>query len=108
VGLVGEFTQKVIGERTKNTFVAYFIDSGASAWEQTQELRRQMREALRVAIGRSIDLCEEKQFLTEVVDSWNAYIRTEELSEKLTLTRERFEQQAANIVFPEEETEEED
>ena len=27
-GLAGEFTQKVIGERTKDTFVAYFIDSG--------------------------------------------------------------------------------
>ncbi len=63
---------------------------------------------MRVAVGQSIHLCEEKQFLTEVVDSWNAYTRTEGLTEKLTLTTERFEQQAANIVFPEEKTEEKD
>ena len=38
-GLAGEFTQKVIGEPVKKTFVAYYIDSGASA-EQKEALRK--------------------------------------------------------------------
>ena len=35
----GEFAQKVIGEPVKNSFVAYYIDSGASA-EQKEALRK--------------------------------------------------------------------
>jgi hypothetical protein len=35
----GEFAQKVIGEPVKNTFVAYYLDSGASA-EQKEALRK--------------------------------------------------------------------
>src|SRR5262245_32240566 len=38
-GLAGEFTQKVVGEPVKKTFVAYYIDSGASA-EQREALRK--------------------------------------------------------------------
>ena len=38
-GIAGSFTQKVVGEPVKNTFVAYYIDSGASA-EQKEALRK--------------------------------------------------------------------
>ena len=38
-GLAGEFTQKIIGEPVKRSFVAYYIDSGASA-EQKEALRK--------------------------------------------------------------------
>ena len=38
-GIAGSFTQKVVGEPVKNTFVAYYIDSGASA-DQKEALRK--------------------------------------------------------------------
>jgi hypothetical protein len=38
-GLAGEFTQKIIGEPVKRSFVAYYIDSAASA-EQREALRK--------------------------------------------------------------------
>jgi hypothetical protein len=37
--LAGEFTQKNIGEPVKRSFVAYYIDSGAST-EQREALRK--------------------------------------------------------------------
>jgi hypothetical protein len=39
IGLAGEFVRKIIGEPIKKTFVAYYIDSGASA-EQREALRK--------------------------------------------------------------------
>jgi hypothetical protein len=38
-GLAGEFIQKIIGEPVKRSFVAYYIDSGASA-DQKEALRK--------------------------------------------------------------------
>ena len=38
-GNAGSFTQKVVGEPVKHTFVAYYIDSGASA-DQKEALRK--------------------------------------------------------------------
>jgi hypothetical protein len=56
-GLAGEFTQKVIGERTKNTFVAYFIDSGASA-EQKEALRKLLTGPSFAALGQAAEVKE--------------------------------------------------
>jgi hypothetical protein len=56
-GLAGEFTQKVIGERTKNTFVAYFIDSGASA-EQKEALRKLLTGPSFAALGKAAEVKE--------------------------------------------------
>jgi hypothetical protein len=56
-GLAGEFTQKVIGERTKNTFVAYFIDSSASA-EQKEALRKLVTGPSFAALGKAAEVKE--------------------------------------------------
>ena len=39
-GIAGSFTQKVVGEPVKNTFVAYYIDSGASAEQRARNRKR--------------------------------------------------------------------
>jgi hypothetical protein len=56
-GLAGEFTQKVIGERTKDTFVAYYIDSGASA-EQKEALRKLLTGPSFAALGKAAEVKE--------------------------------------------------
>jgi len=56
-GLAGEFTQKVIGERTKDTFVAYFIDAGASA-EQKDALRKLLTGPSFAALGKAAEVKE--------------------------------------------------
>jgi hypothetical protein len=56
-GLAGEFTQKVIGERTKDTFVAYFIDSSASA-EQKEALRKLLTGPSFAALGKAAEVKE--------------------------------------------------
>jgi hypothetical protein len=56
-GLAGEFAQKVIGEPTKKTFVAYYIDSGASA-EQKEALRKLFTGPSFVAMGQAAEVKE--------------------------------------------------
>ena len=56
-GLAGQFTQKVIGERTKDTFVAYYIDSGASA-EQKEALRKLLTGPSFAALGQAAEVKE--------------------------------------------------
>jgi hypothetical protein len=56
-GLAGEFTQKVIGERTKDTFVAYFIDLAASP-EQKEALRKLLTGPSFAALGKAAEVKE--------------------------------------------------
>ena len=56
-GLAGQFTQKVIGERTKDTFVAYYIDSSASA-EQKEALRKLLTGPSFAALGQAAEVKE--------------------------------------------------
>ena len=56
-GLAGEFTQKIIGEPVKRSFVAYYIDSGASA-EQREALRKLLTGPSFAGIGQSAELKE--------------------------------------------------
>jgi hypothetical protein len=56
-GLAGEFTQKIIGEPVKRSFVAYYIDSGASA-EQREALRKLFTGPSFAGMGQSAELKE--------------------------------------------------
>ena len=56
-GLAGEFTQKIIGEPVKRSFVAYYIDSGASA-EQREALRKLFTGPSFAGMGQSTELKE--------------------------------------------------
>src|SRR3981081_3751430 len=56
-GLAGEFTQKIIGEPIKRSFVAYYIDSGASA-EQREALRKLFAGPSFAGMGQSAELKE--------------------------------------------------
>jgi hypothetical protein len=56
-GNAGSFTQKVIGEPVKKTFVAYYIDSGASA-EQKEALRKLFTGPSFAAAGQAAELKE--------------------------------------------------
>jgi hypothetical protein len=56
-GLAGEFTQKIIGEPIKQSFVAYYIDSGASA-EQREALRKLFTGPSFAGMGQSAELKE--------------------------------------------------
>ena len=53
----GEFAQKVIGEPVKNSFVAYYIDSGASA-EQKEALRKLFTGPSFAAQGQAAEVKE--------------------------------------------------
>jgi hypothetical protein len=55
--LAGEFTQKIIGEPVKRSFVAYYIDSGASA-EQREALRKLLTGPSFAGTGQSAELKE--------------------------------------------------
>jgi hypothetical protein len=55
--VAGSFTQKVIGEPVKKTFVAYYIDSGASA-EQKEALRKLFSGPSFAAMGQAAELKE--------------------------------------------------
>jgi hypothetical protein len=56
-GLAGEFAQKVIGEPVKRSFVAYYIDSGASA-EQREALRKLFTGPSFAALGQAAEVKE--------------------------------------------------
>jgi len=56
-GIAGSFTQKVVGEPVKNTFVAYYIDSGASA-EQKEALRKLFTGPSFAAQGQAAEVKE--------------------------------------------------
>jgi hypothetical protein len=56
-GLAGEFLQKVIGEPTKKTFVAYYLDSGASV-EQKEALRKLLTGPSFAAMGQAAEVKE--------------------------------------------------
>ena len=56
-GLAGEFIQKIIGEPVKRSFVAYYIDSGASA-EQREALRKLFTGPSFAGMGQSAELKE--------------------------------------------------
>ena len=56
-GIAGSFTQKVVGEPVKNTFVAYYIDSGASA-EQKAALRKLFTGPSFAAQGQAAEVKE--------------------------------------------------
>jgi len=53
----GEFAQKVIGEPVKNTFVAYYLDSGAST-EQKEALRKLFTGPSFAAQGQAAEVKE--------------------------------------------------
>jgi hypothetical protein len=56
-GIAGEFLRKVIGEMPKNTFVAYYIDSSASA-EQREALRKLFTGPSFAASGQATEVKE--------------------------------------------------
>jgi hypothetical protein len=56
-GVAGSFTQKVVGEMPKKTFVAYYIDSGASA-EQKEALRKLFTGPSFVGMGQAAEVKE--------------------------------------------------
>jgi hypothetical protein len=56
-GLAGEFALKVVGQPIKHTFVAYYIDSGASA-EQKEALRKLFTGPTFVAQGQATEVKE--------------------------------------------------
>jgi hypothetical protein len=56
-GLAGEFARKFVGERVKRSFVAYYIDSGASA-EQKEALRKLFNGPSFVGMGQAAELKE--------------------------------------------------
>src|SRR5215471_13705355 len=57
LAFAGEFAQKVIGEPVKNSFVAYYIDSGASA-EQKEALRKRFTGPSFAAQGQAAEVKE--------------------------------------------------
>jgi hypothetical protein len=56
-GIVGEFALKIIGEPIKHSFVAYYIDSSASA-EQREALRKLFSGPSFAAMGQAAELKE--------------------------------------------------
>jgi hypothetical protein len=56
-GIAGEFALKIIGEPIKHSFVAYYIDSGASA-EQREALRKLFTGPSFAGMGQSAELKE--------------------------------------------------
>ena len=56
-GLAGEFALKVVGQPIKHTFVAYYIDSGASA-EQKEALRKLFTGPSFAAQGQAAEVKE--------------------------------------------------
>jgi hypothetical protein len=56
-GLAGEFAQKIIGEPIKRSFVAYYIDSGATA-EQKEALRKLFSGPSFAGMGQAAELKE--------------------------------------------------
>jgi hypothetical protein len=56
-GLAGEFAHKFVGEPVKSTFVAYYIDSGASA-EQREALRKLFSGPSFAGMGQAAELKE--------------------------------------------------
>jgi hypothetical protein len=56
-GLAGEFARKIIGEPVKRSFVAYYIDSGASA-EQREALRKLLTGPSFAGMGQPAELKE--------------------------------------------------
>jgi hypothetical protein len=56
-GAAGEFTRKVIGEPMKYTFVAYYIDAGAST-EQREALRKLLTGPSFAAMGQPAEVKE--------------------------------------------------
>src|SRR5262249_23638424 len=54
-GIAGEFAQKIIGEPIKYSFVAYYIDSSASA-EQREALRKIFTGPSFAAMGQAAEL----------------------------------------------------
>jgi hypothetical protein len=56
-GLAGEFALKVIGQPIKRSFVAYYIDSGASA-EQKEALRKLFAGPSFAAMGQAAEVKE--------------------------------------------------
>jgi hypothetical protein len=55
--IAGSFTQKTIGEMPKKTFVAYYIDSGAST-EQKEALRKLFSGPSFAALGQAAEVKE--------------------------------------------------
>jgi hypothetical protein len=56
-GLAGEFAQKIIGEPVKRSFVAYYIDSGASA-AQREALRKLFTGPSFTGMGQAAEVKE--------------------------------------------------
>ena len=78
--------------------------------DEKQEIRAELRAALRKAADLSISLGEQDQFLAETINSWNCYVEMADLSSDFKLTEEKVAEQVADIdwAFYEEEIEEED
>jgi hypothetical protein len=55
--LAGEFALKIVGEPIKRSFVAYYIDSGASA-EQKEALRKLFNGPSFAGMGKAIEVTE--------------------------------------------------
>jgi hypothetical protein len=73
-GLAGEFAQKVIGEPVKRSFVAYYIDSGASA-EQREALRKLFTGPSFAALGQAAEV-KEVAIIFENLDAFGQVGKT--------------------------------
>jgi hypothetical protein len=73
-GLAGEFIQKIIGEPVKRSFVAYYIDSGASA-EQRGALRKLFTGPSFAALGQAAEV-KEVAIIFENLDAFGQVGKT--------------------------------